>query len=276
MSEFKKLTSLFRQLGVARFVPGFYDDRAFVRAERSNPALLERYADFVRLRPHTDDYLARAEQVVRGVAGFLVTKLLQDGRLGACVDAALTLSRFLEQEGVWNYVAAGALAIHFSGEPTIPDAVFSPIMQPGNSAVTGHAWVVAPPFNVIDVTAGLQPYEPEQASLVPTSTLILGPTPGVDWSPNDLFDADALAQFMIEYGRSPTKRDILRLVPGLDARIARLGVVEARTGRCHLVYTPCAITAPDCSLELARNLILSGRTPQDLYDEYVSLKGPPI
>ncbi len=62
------------------------------------------------------------------------------------------MSRILEREGVWNYVASGALSITFP-----PGSGFEPFSFPAFNVQCGKAidcsyhWVVAPPFQIIDI-----------------------------------------------------------------------------------------------------------------------------
>ena len=43
----KDFEEFFREEEIDYFKPGFYDDRNFVEFEKSNPALLEIYADYI-------------------------------------------------------------------------------------------------------------------------------------------------------------------------------------------------------------------------------------
>ena len=36
-----------------------------------------------------------------------------EGRLGACIDLSMVLSRILDAEGIWNYVVKGSLTLTF-------------------------------------------------------------------------------------------------------------------------------------------------------------------
>src|SRR5689334_517762 len=53
----------FQSLGISKLVPGFYDDPAFLAAERSNPLLLEDYALYVNELQFSNDYLDRARDL---------------------------------------------------------------------------------------------------------------------------------------------------------------------------------------------------------------------
>ena len=87
--------------------PGFYDSDEFVEQEKKDDSYLENYAAFVLLRSYPKDYIARARSVIRDVSEFLFSRLSKDGRLGACVDMAATLTRFLDRQEVWNFPVSG-------------------------------------------------------------------------------------------------------------------------------------------------------------------------
>ncbi len=93
--------------------PGFYDNPNFINIENKNPTYLSNYAQFVQLRPYSQAYLIQAESTIIQIANLLRHELVSDGRLGACLDVCMVLSRILEREGIWNYLVQGALTLDF-------------------------------------------------------------------------------------------------------------------------------------------------------------------
>src|SRR5258708_3092372 len=102
MTEAQKLDRVFSRLGINFDVPGFHDTPEFKRAEQDNPTLLETYGDFVEARSYSASYLAWARPIILDAAAYLHRELVRDGRPGACIDASIALSQFLDRLGVWN------------------------------------------------------------------------------------------------------------------------------------------------------------------------------
>lgn len=268
MTRLSNLESLFHQLGVDCGKPGFYDDAGFVHAEKTNPELLDVYAEYVMVRDFSPEYLATARQMVRQTSDYLFRKLVEDGRKGACIDASMTLSRFLEKQGIWNFAVRGGLTIEFSKETGLESLHFCPIMEHSNPAKAGHVWVHAPPFPVVDLTVALQPYRGGQGQYLQGAVVAEDVGRGsVEWP--DLFDPDCVPSFVVSRGRLPTLPDMEAMSPGLLARIQRLGVYTVRLHHATLKYVTCAVTAPDSPLEAMTSLRLKGFYPKDLYADYV-------
>lgn len=89
-------------LGLDLTKPGFYDDPAFLAAERRDPRLLEAYAYFIDGISLDENYVEYVRERTHATVTFLHRALVEDGRMGACVDVSAALSRFLERQGVWN------------------------------------------------------------------------------------------------------------------------------------------------------------------------------
>lgn len=147
----------FSARGIRTDAPGFYDDPAFVAVEQRQTDYLNNYAKFVQDRPYDDAYLARASREIPEVVALLHQELVADGRLGACVDISITLTKALNREGFWNYQTKGGLTIDFPRTSGIGTRYFWPFDR-GNFT-TGHSWIVAPPFLVIDLSIKLQPHK---------------------------------------------------------------------------------------------------------------------
>lgn len=258
--------ALFAKLGVDTSNPGFYDSDTFLKEERSNPRLLEEYAAFVDLRVRSPEETMRVRDVVQRTAAFLFQRLSEDGRKGACVDASIALSRMLERRGVWNYIVKGALTLTFAPDTGLGDLHLAPIMMNGNPAVAGHAWICAPPFRVVDITAAFQPYPPSYERLI-TSPIIEESLSPVTPTVEDLFDPDLVAEFLRRERRLPTLRDTTANDPDLMSKTRRFGAGSVTLGKVTFRYIACGIGAPDEPLERLSTLNLSGKYPRDLYEE---------
>ena len=257
------------RLGIDTSKPGFYDDPTFMAAERADPRMLEAYADFVEERDYTEDYIASAETCVERTAQFLYERLASDGRKGACIDASCVLSRFLERQGVWNYMVKGGLTVVFPTKSGLARAYFSPIMSHDNPAVAGHVWVCAPPFRVVDLTVSLQPYKKGAEKYLTPGPLLAKAPQGrpFELTATDLFDPSD--DYQAAYGRPhPTLQQAKRDDPKLFERIERYGAIEVPFQDAQLRYFACGISAPDLPLEEIRSLSLSGKWPNEVWSDF--------
>lgn len=248
--------------------PGFYDDPRFIELEQQDPDTLNEYARFVRGQAYTAQYLSDARAKITNTARFIYDRLVKDGRLGACVDASMVLSRFLERQGIWNYVTKGALTISFDPKSGFGPRYLSPIMGPENPAVAGHAWVYAPPFEIVDITVSRQPYKSSESALI-GGPIFADNTTVASADVNDLMDGDAIDIFVSQARRRPTMTDIDQHIdPGILRRIKEFGAREFSRGACRFKYVACAMGAPDLPLEKAANLVLSNKKPIDLWNDF--------
>ncbi|EEA94901.1 hypothetical protein [Pseudovibrio sp. JE062] len=147
----------------------FYNHDNFLRAESKNQSFLELYGAFVRMRKRDADYDKYVRRVVPIVAQQLARETLSDGQKGACVDVALMFTKILEELGVWSYSIQGALKIT---NPELPTPTHFWMFD--EDPIPGHVWVVAPPYEIIDITLQAQPYQRQEANLVPRILLSEG------------------------------------------------------------------------------------------------------
>lgn len=257
----------FQALDISPDKPGFFDSPAFLAAEQHDGELLHDYARYVyglRLRPAE---LSRAERIIRVAARFLHGRLVADGRLGACVDIAMTLSRFLEREGVWSVAMGGALQV----DTPIGSTNFGPISTPppGRPAAgVPHAWVFAPPFAVVDLSIKQQPYpRPQMLPFLPDMVLDQGETPGQPQG-RHFFDAPDYLRFYAAHRRAPTVEEACARNAGIRKGLKDFQPIQSAHERTTLTYIPIAGVFPDLPLETATNLVLSGQTPIELYHDY--------
>lgn len=158
------LENNFKQLNIDYKSPGFYDSKEFLFQEQRDHSFLEKYAEYVNAQTYSSTYSKRASLEIPFIAQLLHQELIKDGRLGACVDVSMVLSRILEREGFWNYTTKGSLTITFPKNSGLEKKHFWTVDNGKHSA--GHSWVVAPPFTVIDLTLKQQPYKQNEQKLI--------------------------------------------------------------------------------------------------------------
>jgi hypothetical protein len=262
----QELEATFRRLGIDFTHPGFCDSPEFQAVERENPVFLKSYAEYVQKLELPAEYLDRARPVIQETAEFLFNQLVADGRRGACVDISGVVLRFLERQGIWCHVACGGVKVEFPPEARMRPRWFHPLMHPNNNAFTGHAWIYAPPFEIVDVSISLQPYSAEQQRYFNGYTLAeqVG-EPAEPIGVRDLMENELVEEHVRRFGRLPTMQDIspdqrqfLKEFPA--HRIVKDGV--------SFTYTPVKISAPDMSLEQMLHPTLSGRRPVQVFEEF--------
>ncbi len=261
MKTYRELRSQFEQLGLPVEKPGFCNDPAFLAAEASYPDLLDDYARYVALRP-----VAGVDETRRAIiraADFIHAALVRDGRTGACVDASCLLSEFLNRLDVWSFVRKGGASVYST---SLPPAHMAPVMVTANKASTGHAWVVAPPFSIVDLTIGLQPYSSALQSLVPRGEYLrVERARAATAELDDLVEREAIAEMRRDLGRQPLLRDLFRFAPSLEAKVEEYGAWEVGFGQLTIRYVGTATGGIADPLEEWNNIPLDGLRPIDFF-----------
>jgi hypothetical protein len=172
--------------------PGFYEDPAFIRREHKIPHYLDNYARFVQQQPYSLTYLDRAEPIIHVVSEELQLALKEDGTPEAHAEAPFVMSRILEREGVWNYVASGSLSMAFPpGSGFEPFSFHAMNLQCGKTIDCSYHWVVAPPFQIVDIAIQACRYPYPFNHLLPKIVWETSGEPAVG-DPTDIFAAKAL------------------------------------------------------------------------------------
>lgn len=265
-ASFHDLTELFREIDVPTDQPGFCDHANFLAVEREYPELLNVYAAYVAKRPYGNEYLEKARALIQLAGGLLHAELIKHGRLGACVDISGILSRILDREGIWNCCVKGSLTINYPRDSNINPHYFWSADH--GQFVAGHAWLFAPPFTVVDITVKRQPYELEEALYLPDTVFCEDKTP-VSVETDDIVSPSARGE-MLAHGVPPDMHLTVaaRYVPEIFESIPPI-LVRSAQGAV-LKYAPVAIHAPDCSLELMRNMKFGDLWPGQLYKRRIS------
>jgi len=156
-SNQEQLERWFTQRKIKFFQPGIHDQPAFLAAEQSNPRALEFMARYVEARNYSNLELDDARRKICVAAEAVAAWLSRDGRAGQCVTAASSLSRMLDEMGIWNYTAKANVSVHFPPEVGSSERYFYSVDEGMPQAP--HAVVVAPPFTIIDPSIKFQAYE---------------------------------------------------------------------------------------------------------------------
>ncbi|WGR61471.1 hypothetical protein E3U26_12555 [Paracoccus ferrooxidans] len=157
------------------------------------------------------------------------------------------MQRILDRLGVWSFGLKGSMIAEVAREELwrgqsmcdIPDFL---------GAELGHAWVVAPPFVIVDGTIRLQnpAGDPMNAFLPPIVTIEDAPlvTPKVE----DVVSAQLRAHYAQNEGRLDNQIHH-RLVPQLKVFSRDFPSREVRFGDLALRYVPAGVRISDVKLE---------------------------
>ncbi len=242
--SFDNILSGFRKLGIPPDKPGFCDHPKFAQIEKEDPSFLNAYAKYVHALPLDSRYLEKARKEIPVITKALHAELVRSGRKGACVDASAILFRILERESFWCYLVKGSLTLEFSRESGIKRQYFWTIDE-GNF-VAAHAWVVAPPFKVIDFTIRLQQNADDENRYLP-EIVLAEETVNASGTVDDVFAPETVQAFI---RRGIKKKDFFRvLLPHLVPFMREFSAQQFLQLGTQFKYIPTAIGAPDCALE---------------------------
>ena len=224
---------------------GFFDNPAFLEAELKNKRLLEDYARYSQLVTADPEYREQTRSLITKTVAFVLTYIQADDREGLCGQIAHLLSRFLERQGIWNYVEKGGFVIEFPEYSKLPAKVFEPIFS--RTQTRGHVWVVAPPFRLIDLAITRQFYEGEEEKYIPKMVIAEAGGPASPWP----------------FRQGPPPADLSHSFPP----------VLIRQGDLKLTYFPCGIGGPEESFEQMEHPSFDGMRPFDLFQKYLTSTG---
>ena len=250
-TDFEKLDRQLRKQGVDVSAFGFYDQEAFMALEKADPRALELYARWVLCRPRDQAYKDLARATVPKLAAIVECQLAQERGLGACVNVAAMIARMLDRLDIWSFAVRGSLTVEIPSNPNVGRRYFPECDQLDHAEnVTGHGWVVAPPFLIVDPTLKHQKWvdlDPAIAMLLPT---VIAKEQGEIVRPRwfDIVSDALVAAFRIPkadltdelpYRFKPDLAHIETFLPGRDIRIGPLS----------LRYIAGAVTLSDRPLE---------------------------
>src|SRR5665213_76098 len=139
-------------------------------------------------------------------------------------------------------------------------------------AKTGHAWLCAPPFRVVDPTIKLQQYFDNAPDLIPSPIFAVSPK-NSDVEAWELIEWPAQNSFYEKNGKQPTPEDF----PDILAAIKKYGAYIVRTPCVTLKYIFTGIYPDDGPLGMETDLCLSGEHRFELYQDYVrQIKGDSV
>ena len=262
--SFETIEKDFKRKGIAVDQPGFYDHANFIEVERRRPEYLNNYARYVQLRSYSSEYLERAAKEIPIITNELYMELVHDGRQGACVDMSGVISRILEREGYWNFAVKGSLTITYPKSSGIGKRYFWSVDE--GEFVAGHAWVYAPPFNVVDITVKQQPHEVGENKWLPDVVLSTNATlaePTVD----DILSPE-VRRYLLSHG-VPESHHLEVVNPKMARFLETFNTYQILEDKTSLKYVPVAVGASDCRLEEMVGISVEGMSAMEMYETLV-------
>lgn len=114
---------------------------------------MELYARWVLGRPRDRIYEKRVRDIVPRLARLIERRLASENGVGACVNVATMMARMLDRLEVWSFAVQGSLTVEMPSRPDVGRRYFSECdLLDHEDNVTGHGWLAAPPFIVVDPT----------------------------------------------------------------------------------------------------------------------------
>ncbi|WLD14361.1 hypothetical protein [Planctellipticum variicoloris] len=275
MNRPAELEKLFQDHSIDYIAPEFYNHPAFLAAERKNPEFLWEYADYVRSRHYPEEYVRKATDAVPRIVQFLFDALVEDGRLGACLDVSLATSKILEQYGFWNAIQTGSLTADLSHAKSRKTRHWAQLMPPGRDAKVGHAWLVVPPFIHIDLTVTRQQENDDMRELLPPYIITkeVGSVEGVSFE--DMVDPELKALWFQQTGFVPTIHEVMKQNPAVARYMTRFRPFSVQLGTSTLKYFPCHPTAAEETFEKHTGHCFSGRRTPEVFEDLVRAVGMP-
>lgn len=218
------LTSDFKASGIDPSRFGFYDQPAFLARELANPTYRARYAEWVATRPLTSGYEQHVRATVPRLAHLLATTFAAHDARCRCLAATAMMTRMLDCLGVWSFGLLGSVIIEAPARG-LRRAIHTIDFKSGPRGVAGHAWVVAPPFLIVDPSLALQRWEPVVGPLIPDVVLANSLAPVVQPRVEDCISERVREMFAqaegwhdpaLHYRLDLRLQEFLRTFPALD------------------------------------------------------------
>jgi len=273
--EIEQLEQKFAALGLNSAKLEFYNTPGFLKEERRNPELLWDYEEFVLKRRYSPEYEARARHTIPKIVDYLFNQLVRDGRLGACLDACLSACKMLERYGFWNIIQTGSFTAVLPDAPTRKIRYWPEFTPQGGKAKIGHAWLIAPPFKIVELTVTRQEQNEDLRSILPPYVIAtdVGPVEGVSFE--DMVDVDLKAQWMRQRLPIPSIHELMVHNKPVARHLTRFRPFSVTCGTATLKYFPVRPTLPEETFEDQKAHCWSGRQTSEMFRDLVTAIGSP-
>ncbi len=136
------------------------------------------------------------------------------------------------------------------------------------NANAAHVWVVAPPFNIIDISIKQQPYENNVLEVLP-DFVFEKELHVKNVKACDLASPEVRMQLHEVVGDNNDLEAIFNIAPELRDFFQNFPSNSIKRGLVSLKYIPCNVTASDLPFEKIKSLKLNGRYGINIYDDII-------
>ena len=152
--------------------------------------------------------------------------------------------KIFEQLDIWCMAMAGSLTVEFDEETQQPRRFWAHVFEaPEGHNAAGHAWLVAPPFKLIDMTIGLQHNTDSVKQLLPEYVLSETTEYVAGVAIEDLLDRDYELKMRQQGYRVPDIHELMKAKPEYARMMRRFRPFSVHANRATLKYFPCAVGA---------------------------------
>lgn len=263
VTDFACLDSELTACGIDTSQFAFYD-----QASQFAPEILrEKYARWVSLRPRDADYDARVRDVVPRLCELIIEAFDGDNWHGGCVEASTMMARMLDKLGIWSFSVLGSTTFEVESLG-LACGFYHHDFQDFPDAVLGHAWVVVPPYGVVDATVALQQWGDDPITQFLPSFVAADTVQRISPHVSDVIS------WRMRYHISHTDQHLdealhLRLEPNLLKFGLDFPAVEIEDGPLAMRYVPMQIFLSDGPLEEINAGGAIGRTGRQIWDQVV-------
>ena len=252
----------FIQLNIPTDNPGFYDHPNFLAVEQKNPFFLANYARFVSTLTLDDNYIENAHTKISIIVEELYKHMAKENQVGRCIDITGILMRILEKENIWNFAVKGSLTIEFPTASNIGNRYFWSVDT--GEFFAGHAWICAPPYDVIDLSVRHQPYSANEADFLPKYVMEENMAQA-ESDINDIISPEVRNDLLLH--GIPLSHQLEQVNHETPKFIKVFPAKSITADDTTLKYTSIAGFANDGPLEEITNMNFQGKFPLQLYEE---------
>ena len=262
----KTLAKFFDNRSIDTSEIAFYNSEAFLKAEQNDPNILEMYACHVDQMALSSEKLEYNTACIETLCKIVYEFIATDDQLGTCVDLSGMLSKFLEAYGVWNYCISGSMnfynpALEVEGNTTYFWAF-------DTTRVVGHAWCVAPPYAVIDLSVKSQPFSANEKDLVP-NYILQKPSKIVQATTRDHVSPEIRIMSLGEVSNLSEKA-YYNLAPNVRKFDERFPCYEFMIGNTKFRYLCAGVTMSDAmSINDLRGRKWRNKYPSEIFEDVV-------
>lgn len=184
---------------------------------------------------------------------------------GSCIVASTVLPRMLDRLGVWSYGVLGSTTIEVPSR-----GIWRGLSRQDRidfeGAELGHAWIVAPPFVVLDPTMSLQRWHGDEiAGYIPEVLAVDRGFKATRPRVNDIVAASIRHQFALREGREDSNLHH-RLEPDLKRFGKTFPGLEVELEELRLRYIPQGVRVSDVPLEQINCLGDAGTSGREIWE----------